>query len=52
MTDHQLLISTIREAGRIIAEYLEPGALGAEDLHLIWRKLARQKVQQLFRSPV
>jgi hypothetical protein len=24
MTDHQLLVSTIREAGRIIAEHLEP----------------------------
>jgi hypothetical protein len=26
MTDQQLLISTIREGGRIIAEHLEPGA--------------------------
>jgi hypothetical protein len=31
MTDQQLLILTIRDAGRIIAEYLEPGALGAEE---------------------
>jgi hypothetical protein len=27
----QLLILTIREASRIIAEYLEPGALAAEE---------------------
>jgi hypothetical protein len=25
MTDQQLLISTVRKAGRIISEYLEPG---------------------------
>jgi hypothetical protein len=31
MTDQELLVSTIREAGRIIAEYLEPDALGAEE---------------------
>jgi hypothetical protein len=31
MTDQQLLISTVREAGRIIAEYLEPGGPDAEE---------------------
>jgi hypothetical protein len=30
MTDHELLISTLREAGRIIGEYIEPGTRGAE----------------------
>jgi hypothetical protein len=30
MTDQQLLISTLHQVGRIIAEYLEPGAPGAE----------------------
>jgi hypothetical protein len=29
MTDQQLLISTIREAGRIIAEHLEPDGRNA-----------------------
>jgi hypothetical protein len=29
MTDQQLLISTLRQAGRIIAQYLEPGAPNA-----------------------
>ena len=31
MTDQQLLISTLRQAGRIIARYLEPGAPDAEE---------------------
>jgi hypothetical protein len=31
MTDQQLLILTIREAGRIIAEHLEPGARNADE---------------------
>jgi hypothetical protein len=31
MTDQQLLILTIREAGRIIAEYLEAGGPEAEE---------------------
>lgn len=30
MTDQQLLISAVREAGRIIAEYLEPSAQDSE----------------------
>ena len=30
MTDHELLISTLREAGRIIGEYIEPGTRDAE----------------------
>jgi hypothetical protein len=29
MTDHELLISTLREAGRIIGEYIEPGTRDA-----------------------
>ena len=31
MTDQQLLISTLRQAGRIIAQDLEPGAPDAEE---------------------
>jgi hypothetical protein len=31
LTDQQLLVFAVRAAGRIIAEYLEPGALGAEE---------------------
>ena len=31
MTDQELLISTIREAGRIIGEYLEPGPRDADE---------------------
>jgi hypothetical protein len=30
MTDQALLISTLREAGRIIGEYIEPGPRDAE----------------------
>ena len=30
MTDQQLLISTVREAGRMIAEYIEPGGPNSE----------------------
>ncbi len=30
MTDQELLISTLREAGRIIGEYVEPGPRDAE----------------------
>jgi hypothetical protein len=30
MTDQQLLIAAVREAGRIIAEHLKPGARDAE----------------------
>ena len=31
MTDQQLLISTVRQAGGIIAEYIEPGGLNSEE---------------------
>jgi hypothetical protein len=31
MTDLQLVISAVREAGRIISEYLEPGARDADE---------------------
>jgi hypothetical protein len=31
MTDQELLISTIREAGQIIGEYIEPGPRDAEE---------------------
>jgi hypothetical protein len=30
MTDHELLISTLREAGPIIGEHVEPGTRDAE----------------------
>jgi hypothetical protein len=30
MTDQELLISTLRKAGRIIGEYIEPGPRDAE----------------------
>jgi hypothetical protein len=31
MTDQELLISTLRNAGRIIGEYIEPGPRDAEE---------------------
>jgi hypothetical protein len=31
MTDQQLLISAVREAARIISEYIEPGPRDAEE---------------------
>jgi hypothetical protein len=38
MTDQQLLISTIRDAGRIIAQHLEPG--GRDAVHTLSRLIA------------
>jgi hypothetical protein len=32
MTDEQLLISTVRKAGRIISEYLEPGSRDSAEI--------------------
>ena len=31
MTDQELLVSTVRAAGRIIAEYIEPDGLTSEE---------------------
>ena len=48
MTDQALLISTLREAGRIIGEYIEPGPRDAEQT--ISRLIAVLETQDLARA--
>ena len=48
MTDHELLISTLREAGPIIGEYNEPGTRGAEQT--LSRLIAGLESQDLARA--
>jgi hypothetical protein len=48
MTDQALLISTLREAGRIIGEYIEPGPRVAE--RTLSRLIAVLETQDLARA--
>jgi hypothetical protein len=49
MTDQELIISTIREAGQIIGEYIEPGPHDADETTI--RLLAVLDTQQLAGRP-
>jgi hypothetical protein len=48
MTDQELLFSTLREAGRIISEYIEPGPRDAEQT--LSRLIAALDSQDLARA--
>jgi hypothetical protein len=48
MTDQALLVSTLREAGRIIGEYIEPGPRDAEQT--LFRLIAVLERQDLARA--
>ena len=48
MTDQELLISTLRGAGRIIGEYIEPGQRDAEQT--LSRLIAVLEMQDLARA--
>ena len=48
MTDQEVLISTLREAGRIIGEYIEPGPRDAEQT--LSRLIAVLETQDLARA--
>ncbi len=48
MTDQELLISTLREVGQIIDEYIEPGPRGAEQT--LSRLIALLETQDLARA--
>ena len=48
MTDQELLISTLRKAGRIIGEYIEPGPRDAEQT--LSRLIAVLETQDLARA--
>jgi len=48
MTDHELLVSTLREVGPIIGEYIEPGPRDAEQT--LSRLIAVLETQDLARA--